>query len=108
MSKCYSYSDLYIDSLKQLKWLSAQYGEGTWTDSVNDLWYNFSYRKSLKIYDSQVITAEYLIENIDLAFSVWEQRPWAKHYSFDDFCKYILPYRIGDEPLESWRKIYFP
>lgn len=107
MSKCYSYSDLYIDSLKQLKWLSAQYGEGTWTDSVNDLWYNFSYRKSPKIYDSQVITAEYLIENIDLAFSVWEQRPWAKHYSFDDFCKYILPYRIGDEPLESWRKIYY-
>lgn len=107
MYGCYFYSDYRIDSLKQLKRLSAQYGEGAWTDSVNRVWNEFSYRKSQKIYDSQVITAKYLIENIDLAFSVWEQRPWARHYSFDDFCQYILPYRISDEPLESWRKIYY-
>ncbi|WP_455673575.1 hypothetical protein [Phocaeicola sp.] len=107
MSKCYSYNNPIIDSLKQLKWLSTQYGEGKWTDSVVRVWTNFPYQKSQKIYDSQIITAKYLIENIDLAFDIWKRRPWAKHYSFDDFCQYILPYRISDEPLESWRKIYY-
>lgn len=24
--------------------------------------------------------------------------------NFEDFCEYILPYRVGDEPLSLWRK----
>ncbi|MDR0895717.1 MAG: hypothetical protein LBN06_10540 [Prevotellaceae bacterium] len=53
------------------------------------------------------ISPDYLIENIDWAFKVWQEQPWGKHVSFDDFCEYILPYRIKDEPLKSWReKIY--
>lgn len=27
-----------------------------------------------------------------------------KHVSFADFCEYLLPYRIGDETLTSWRE----
>lgn len=38
-----------------------------------------------KIYDSKIITADYLIENIDLSFEVWKKYPWNKHLSFDDF-----------------------
>ena len=34
-------------------------------------------------------------------------RPWSKYYSFEDFCEYILAYRIEDEPLESWRRKYY-
>jgi hypothetical protein len=31
--------------------------------------------------------------------------PWIKgKISFDQFCKYILPYKVGDEPIENWRK----
>lgn len=26
---------------------------------------------------------------------------------FDDFCELILPYRIADEPLSDWRKLYY-
>ena len=50
------------------------------------------------------IKADYLITNIDLAFRVWEDKPWGKHISFDTFCEEILPYRIGTEPLENWRE----
>jgi hypothetical protein len=66
-----------------------------------------SFDHAVKIYDSQVITAEYLIENIDFAFKLWEEKPWNKYLSFEDFCEYLLPYRIGNEPLENWRKIYY-
>jgi len=50
------------------------------------------------------ITAKYLINNIELAFKVWQERPWGKHIPFDVFCEDILPYRIDTEPLENWRE----
>ena len=66
-----------------------------------------SYSTFRKVYDAHIITADYLIKNIDLSFKVWKERPWGKYISFDDFCETILPYRIGDEPLEDWRETYY-
>lgn len=60
-----------------------------------------------KIYDVQVITADYLIETIDFAFKLWREKPWNKYLSFEDFCEYLLPYRVGNEPLESWQMVYY-
>jgi hypothetical protein len=54
--------------------------------------------------DVKHITANYLINNIELAFKVWRERPWGKHIPFDAFCEEILPYRVGVEPLENWRE----
>ena len=59
-----------------------------------------------KVYDAQVITAEYLIANINRAFASWQSRPWNKTLPFEDFCECILPYRIGNEPLEKWWEAY--
>ena len=59
------------------------------------------------VYDSQVITADYLIKNIDFSFNIWKRQPWGKHISFDQFCEEILPYRIGHEPIESWKEKYY-
>lgn len=56
--------------------------------------------------DAENISARMLIENIDYAFKAWEF-PWSRGYSFEQFCKYILPYRCMDEPLEPWRAYYF-
>lgn len=106
MQNCYFYDDPRIDSLKRLRWMATTYREGPWLDSVKKVWNNFSYKNTRKVYDAEVITASYLIDNIDHAFEVWQKRPWAKYYSFDDFCEYVLPYRIADEPLEPWRKTY--
>lgn len=30
--------------------------------------------------------------------------PWAKDLSFEEFCEYLLPYRIGTEVLEDWQE----
>lgn len=53
--------------------------------------------------DLQTIKADYLIRNIDMAFEAWHKRAWGKHYTFLEFCEFLLPYRVGKEPLEEWR-----
>ena len=61
------------------------------------------YAKGEVVEDTQFITSEYLIENIDLAFRAWKTNPWSKDLSFEDFCEYVLPYRGSNEPIEPWR-----
>ena len=106
MADCYGYSDPLIDSLQELRYLSSLPDRGAWTDSVKKVWSHVSVRNSPKVYDAQVISADYLISHIDHAFKVWDSRPWSRHYSFDEFCRYVLPYRLADEPLEAWRESY--
>lgn len=55
--------------------------------------------------DARTLTADYLIRNIDEAFAVWH-RPWNRHLSFDEFCEWILPYRVSGEVPEEWRTLY--
>ena len=94
-----------IDSLKQMKKESIQ--KGRISDEIVAHWKSFDYSSLQIVKDVDVMKADILIENIDLAFEAWEKRSWSKQYSFEDFCEYVLPYRIGDEPLEKWRRIYY-
>ena len=59
-------------------------------------------RKSLSP-DLETVTADFLIENIDLAFQAWREKPWAGKMPFPTFCEVVLPYRGGKEPLNSTR-----
>ncbi len=61
-------------------------------------------RETKEINDTTAIDAETLINNIDLAFKDWKEGLWASHLSFDEFCEYLLPYRVGSEKFEPWRK----
>ncbi len=56
--------------------------------------------------DLTTMPASLLIENIELAFRAWREKPWARHLSFDEFCEYVLPYRGSNEPLETWRPYF--
>ncbi|MFV0503587.1 MAG: hypothetical protein ACK5LT_06425 [Lachnospirales bacterium] len=56
--------------------------------------------------DIHHITADFLVENINYAFKAWDL-PWAKQYSFEEFCEYILPYRINKQYPSNWRKYFF-
>lgn len=60
---------------------------------------------SLKVMqDCQIISADFLIQNIDTAFYDWQQGQWARHVLFDDFCEWILPYKAEElQPLDNWR-----
>ena len=57
-----------------------------------------------RVQDCQIISADFLIQNIDTAFYDWQQGPWAKHICFEDFCEWILPYKVEElQPLDNWR-----
>ncbi|MDR1341507.1 MAG: hypothetical protein LBK58_15870 [Prevotellaceae bacterium] len=116
------------DSADSLKWRAAEflivnmpgkhsaYYDAPWNDvaAMSLRWTSSSDKqKMLDTYkisepvvqeDITCMTAEYLINNIELAFKVWQERPWGKHIPFDAFCEEILPYRVGVEPLENWRE----
>lgn len=100
----FAYKGGQLDSIKPI--LAARDRGEYVSPEVIDKWKKVSFFSLPKVYDAHVITADYLIENIDMAFDVWKGRPWNRSLGFDDFCKFILPYRIGDEPLTSWRKLY--
>lgn len=55
--------------------------------------------------DVEVITADYLIKNIDAAFAQWQKGQWATHLNFEQFCEYLLPYKTEElQYLDNWRE----
>ncbi len=64
------------------------------------------FERGEKILDLDTITADFLIDQIDYAFLSWRDKPWAKALSFDQFRRYVLPYRGSNEPLEPWRETF--
>jgi len=68
---------------------------------------SFSYDGVERKYDIDEITAAQMIENIDVSFKVWREQPWGKDITFNQFCEYILPFRIANElPAHNRREIY--
>lgn len=54
--------------------------------------------------DCRVIKADYLIKNIDDAFAGWKAQYFNTGLSFDDFCDFILPYKVVEtQALDGWR-----
>ncbi|GAB3896974.1 hypothetical protein GCM10028803_14950 [Larkinella knui] len=50
------------------------------------------------------VDADYLINNIDLAFKAAADQLKEGSLTFTDFCEYVLPYRLANEPLTPWRE----
>lgn len=61
--------------------------------------------KDTIIEDLKSLKGKYLIDNVNQAFEVWRSSHF-KDIPFEDFCEYILPYRVTVEPLEAWRETY--
>lgn len=47
--------------------------------------------------DIEILTTQFLIDNIDAAFEEWQTSPLLKEFSFDEFKELILPYRSANE-----------
>lgn len=51
-----------------------------------------------------IISPDYLILDIENAFSQWRNGEWAQHLDFDHFCEYLLPFTCSDfQPTFNWR-----
>ena len=89
MPHCYSYQQGgEMDSVKRVRTYYSPFGQIDQTYARR--WGHYTYRNLPKIYDAHIITAEYLIDNIDRAFDNWQKRPWNRSLSFEDFCEYLL------------------
>lgn len=56
--------------------------------------------------DIQTVNYHFLKSHIDNAFRMWEESPFARHLTFDEFCEYLLPYRSmsGESFYETGKK----
>ncbi|GHT88497.1 hypothetical protein FACS189474_3840 [Bacteroidia bacterium] len=104
-------------SYKNEEWLDAYYHE---LDTSVGLSYDNETNKNIieqisakyqgnktqeTVWDIQVVTSEFLIDNIERAYAVWIGGEWTTHVSFADFCEYILPYKGTElQPLDQWRE----
>ncbi len=81
----------FAEALAALDALEEEHGE-------------LDFKRKHFIEDLHTITAEYLIENTDLAFQAWREKPWARDLSFEAFLEHVLPYRSSNEPINAWRQ----
>lgn len=85
----------------------SNYSNSNWQKQLEDLSSKYS-SLLVSAEDIRTITADYLIRNIDSAFYAWQEKPWATHVKFADFCEYILPYKaIEYQPIENWRELFY-
>ncbi len=73
-------------------------------DAIDSLGMAYGWVDQSTIEDIRIVTADFLIANIDSAFSKWESTPWGKHLTFEMFCETLLPYKAEElQPLDGWR-----
>lgn len=103
----YSYGEQLENYKSYYTWLKKSKGKTPQqvVDSIKKIYGPM--KEPSKKRDIMEIDSAYLCRNIDWAFKVWQEQPWGKNISFETFCEYLLPYRIGDEPLTYWRETYY-
>jgi len=53
--------------------------------------------------DLATVTADFLLETVSLSREARERFPWGSSVPQDIYLHYVLPPRVSQEPLESWR-----
>ena len=54
--------------------------------------------------DAQIISADYLIDNIDRSYRQWKECLWCDQVRFDEWLEWMLPYKAVElQSLDSWR-----
>lgn len=76
-------------------------------DELNKKYGAIDVSRLQRVYDCQTLSSDFLIQNIDNAFSAWKKSPFYNPDDFELFCEYILPYRMANEIPEMYRKRYY-
>lgn len=59
-----------------------------------------------KIFDSDALSDDFLLENLNCAFKVRKEKNWLKNISENTFYEYLIPYRVGVERLEEHQRAH--
>ena len=73
-------------------------------DSISHANGTVNYRADSFHVDLNQVNAQYLTLNVESAFEIWQDSKWSQEYPFDVFKKWILPYRVANEPIANFRK----
>ena len=106
INKAQTKIDILVDSIKSGRYEDFRYHFKRLLKNIKDST-NWDVAEQ-KVMDIETIDAEFIIENIDLAFeakgkiSKFIEVPW------NDFCEYVLPYRCNNEPIarNTRRRLY--
>ncbi|MDR0384589.1 MAG: hypothetical protein LBH60_00770 [Prevotellaceae bacterium] len=72
-------------------------------DSIEKIAQKYPGLNSKTIEDIRIVTAGFLIRNIEQSFEAWE-KPRARHLNFRQFCEYLLPYKCTElQQMDAWR-----
>lgn len=98
-------SDSLTDYYSRLSKINSKFKFPDCKDEIASLYDSIDTNIELKtVNDTSLLTTTYIINNIDSAYRCWKEGDYSKHVSLNQFCEYLLPYRIGNEQLECWRK----
>lgn len=103
-------NDPYVEFIRRssvsekIPWDSHKSVVGHKFDSIAS---NSDETKVMIIRDIDVITKDFLVYNVEHAFDSWYRSKTITKCSYEDFKEYILPYRLGTEPLSYWRQKAF-
>jgi hypothetical protein len=101
----HKYVEKYYDAIDSVN-LLADLGNDELTDIYRAIVAKYSERPSF-VQDVQIISSGYLIDNIDRAFDDWQNGNWATHLNFEEFCEYLLPYKVTEyQTLDNWREYF--
>lgn len=90
----------YIDSLDENRTSNNSLKNYNFRNGVTSL----KNSTSPQIKDIEIIQPDSLTEQLNTAFHTWKQSRWSSQYSDLIFKKYVIPYRVSNEPLEyGWR-----
>jgi hypothetical protein len=99
------YVEKYYDEIDSVN-LHARLGNDELEDIYRDIVAKYTEAPSF-VQDLQIVSAGYLIDNIDRAFDDWQNGNWATHLGFEEFCEYLLPYKVTEcQTLDNWREYF--
>ena len=95
----------YYNEIDSTLALMAESGREAIADTINSIAHRLGVSSAAKVQDIRIIKSDFLIRNIDDAFYRWKHGKWARHLTFDQFCEYLLPYKVEElQPLDNWRE----
>ncbi|MDR2425110.1 MAG: hypothetical protein LBD59_10375 [Prevotellaceae bacterium] len=99
-----NYMEEYYDASDSVSRLFAHRSQEEIQNAFDELALRFSSKPAV-VCDLRTVKAGYLIAGIDRAFDDWQNGEWATHLDFDEFCEYLLPYKVADlQTLDNWRE----
>ena len=100
----YGDADAYRDSVKAL--IPLMKNAYLYNQHMGRINKQFSDSFSLRR-DINIITSDFLIDNINEAFDIWREGYMTEHLDFNEFCEYVLPYKVAENQLaDNWREEY--